>query len=470
VPALNDPGQGEQFPQKLKVLIAKMLAKEEEERFQSFKEVSDLLEEILNAHNSNLSARSQGSSPIQSSDHQAQKHKQKHDGEQDQKQNQDPEQEQEQEDDDDNEAEAQGLPFGWPKAFVASIICLILILAGALLYFWPQPTAKVASLSTLQLSKSPPRDSEVARYLTNPNASKLEWRHFLFPKDEPIGTLHWIVNGIRSPKNVSAMGAVNVPPQSQLELTADETLSKQPELFYGFGANDLTAITLKREFSWNDKHIACIGRLTGLRSLTIGDVEFTDKCIDDFNKLNQLEALELDSTNLSDATLAKLKVLRRLRHLSVPGISPISTTLKLLKDSDRINMLGIERCHPTENDLKIVATMSNLNHLFLNNNPGITDKDLAYIGSLRKLDSLSIDGTGVSPGCIKTLKKLPLLDKLSIDSGVLTSADKAQLNEFKVCAVREFPPSEDRGASPFIKPGIEEIGHSNSFFKSAKHQ
>jgi Leucine-rich repeat (LRR) protein len=239
------------------------------------------------------------------------------------------------------------------------------------------------------------------------------------------------------------MGKVMVPPRTILELTASEALSKQPELFGGFGANDLTQLILNPALSWSNKHVACISNLTGLSGLTINEADITDGCIADLNKLAHLNDLSANFTGITGAGFAQLRRLPQLRMFTAAGTNTLSVALQKMTGCQSVGSLQANQCNLTDKDMQVIGNMSNLEGLYVSENIHITDDGVRSICQLRTLHMLDLSQTAVTPLCINMLKKLPKLRWLGISTQKWSKADQLRIKHNLPVAVDVAPESNE---------------------------
>jgi len=244
-------------------------------------------------------------------------------------------------------------------------------------------------------------------YAIDINPHQLRYK---FPTDQSLGRLEWLFfgpDGKAQTGHCEARGFVSIPAGALLSIQPGAALLTQPELFNGFGPNDLDGIFLYSPYEWNDKHIAAISRLTGLKSLTLNHAFVTDNSIDDLNKILELTHLRAENTGWTGQGLSKLKTLPELESLIYSGQGGVSF-MKRMANSKLLKELKLESCNLLDADMKIISTIPNLTILDLSRNPELTDRGISCLEGLKNLRELYIDSTGVSPACIKTLKYLPL--------------------------------------------------------------
>jgi serine/threonine protein kinase len=413
VPELNDISPALQFPERMSSLTTRMLAKDKDERLQSFQEVAAELQQILKSTRRSRKARAKKTSPVPSPDLDADAitHKLKQP------------------------------PSKKPtlSAFIPAVTVIVFLIgAGSLWLRLEHPMDKTGQKTqTKQIAKSQVRaaafDQNIGPYLKTAAADIDQGRKFAFPRDKSLGLLYWHYKpGTRdlgyAPKNFQAQNNCLVPPQALLHLIAFDVLSDVPQNFSGFGPNDLDYLALSDDFIWTDRHMVYIGKLTGLHTLIADEAGISDKCIADLNHLVNLEALSVGATKLTGTGLSNLLRLSKLQKFAASDIAKMSAALKTMTGSQSLTNLEVDGCKLSDDDLKVIGTMTNLGLLDIGNNPKITDKGLQTIVTLHNLSILKIDGAGVSPACIKTLKQLPKLRVLCINMGQWSTVDKIDLH------------------------------------------
>jgi tRNA A-37 threonylcarbamoyl transferase component Bud32/Leucine-rich repeat (LRR) protein len=390
VPRLSETEDGRQFPQRLNALIAQMLAKNAEDRFQSFDEVSAKLDDILQTQSVKHLPGSQRLAPQKAFEEAGQ---------------------------DDHDTASGGGGSGYLKPVV--LACLLVLFAGAITAYLLQPNlaAKAPARQTRAVPvKSAAPQQAFSQYLQNPGAGNSRPRVFQFPTDKSLGNLS-SVSGPGAPAFLPCLAQrkVPVPAGVLLALTATEAPCAEPDLFRGFGPDDLDQLTLdsSSSLSWTDTHIKYISRLTGLSYLNINQVEVHDASIGALNQLTRLKTLSIKDTPLAGSALAKLEVLPKLNVLVVSRLNN-STLLECLRNSSNMWHLEMIQCQVSDNDMKIIATMHNLIELNLADNKALTDQGLQSIDNLPNLKSLNIKDTSVSDEGVAKLKVLPQLIFLAV--------------------------------------------------------
>jgi serine/threonine protein kinase len=146
-----------------------------------------------------------------------------------------------------------------------------------------------------------------------------------------------------------------------------------------------------------------VGLLTGLRLLDLDDSDIGDADLEDIKKLPLLEGLSLNRTNITGAALSRLPRLRQLRWISFSECRGASDLLVALRGCDKLQELDLHGDQLTATDFKTIATLSNLTLLHVND-CGLTSADLVTLSSLSKLKGLGASDYKFTAEAIKSLK------------------------------------------------------------------
>jgi serine/threonine-protein kinase len=279
------------------------------------------------------------------------------------------------------------------------------------------------------VGQQPSSGIAIKKYLQNPQADRFTARRFFFPGKASFGSLSWgkmwdAVPPYPRPGHHEALGEVIVPPQSSITLTAGEAMSANPAGFSGFGDTDLDEVQFNGKYDWSDKHLAYVGRLSGVYILNIAEIEVTDKCIQDIQKLLKLRDLRVKGTGLTGAALASLKVLPKLVTVEGTGIHSFRKVLEKLANSTELNVLIVEDCSLDDSDMKLVGSMRDLTFLDVSQN-NITETGLAEICKLPRLRTLVLHGIKIPPSSFTLLQKLPKLTYLAVSKS--STLDESRL-------------------------------------------
>jgi hypothetical protein len=322
----------------------------------------------------------------------------------------------------------------------AGLAGLVAIAVGAIL-FWPrllQPQVKpladnavvVRAMPSQAIPEdSPPQPLPPAKFLQNPPVQPHKVRRYLFPYPTTVGTLKWAVGAPAVAGEHEAKGELVIPADARVEFSANIEFADQPELFDGFGNEELDRVVLRPSMAanWQKglKQICSRDRLAQLVLNGLSDIK--DDSIDDINRLNNLRVLYVDETGITGNGLARLRQLSRFSNLSAKGCRPIKPVLTKLRNSKEITWLFLANCELDNNDLGTIATMPRLIDISIAGNPLINDAGLAKLVGLTELRILRMRNTGVTPACIDFFRKMHRLKFLEIDYEGWSRENQAEL-------------------------------------------
>jgi serine/threonine protein kinase len=334
-----------------------------------------------------------------------------------------------------------------PAANSIKVVVPFAVLAGSLaiavgaILFWPRslqpPVRPLADKAPVSRVVSSPASSEepappplpMKKFLQNSPIQPHKVRIYSFPYPTSVGTLKWTVDAHDTPVEHEAKGEVVVPADAWVEFTADHQFAYQPELFDGFGKEELDMVVLRPNMAanWRKalKQICCKDRLSQLVLNDLSDIN--DDMIEDIDRLPNLRVLYVDSTDITGYGLSRLKRLPRFTYLSARGCTPIRPVLDKLRNSKAILGLYLAKTQLSDDDLSAIATMPNLVDIGIGENPKISDVGLAKLARLTELRMLHIRNTGVSPACIDVFRKMHRLKGLEIEDEVWSNEKQAEL-------------------------------------------
>jgi serine/threonine protein kinase len=254
-------------------------------------------------------------------------------------------------------------------------------------------------------------------------------RTFVFPPGENRARL--VFTGLREP--IICSGRCTVPVDEKLKLVAIEGL--RPEFIRGFRPDDLEELQLQPALmpEWTEEHMEAISHLSGLRVLDISQSELDGKAIPYINKLGILDQLKVGSTRITGQDLLQLKILNHLTLITASRVKDFPLFLRRMPNSP--TLAALIACHDDlgDEDAVSIARFVNLRSLFLAGNH-FTQKGLKSLEPLSKLTYLSINKMG--PESIEPLSHFRHLSRLYIDCRSWPPLEKLRLKRaFPNCRI-----------------------------------
>lgn len=260
---------------------------------------------------------------------------------------------------------------------------------------------------------------------------KRDERIFNFP-DFPIGEL------VYSKRNrPPAQGKMIFRNFSGLSIAPSEQFQKHPKLFQKFRPDDIWSLDLQSQahvMNVNEKDMKAansalfgISHLTSVGIVDLGDTIITPEALCQLNKLPKLEKLLLTRINLSGEEIAKLNMLNKLAVLKLVSIKGVKPVIAKIKNSKTITSLILSGCSLDSDDLKSLAAMKKLINLEIANNEKLDDGTMAFLPP--RLEDLDIRKCPITSKCAKHLIRLKNLRTLRLDGVGWTDGEMAELKK-----------------------------------------
>jgi Leucine-rich repeat (LRR) protein len=217
-------------------------------------------------------------------------------------------------------------------------------------------------------------------------------------------------------------------------LTGLHSLDLRQTSITGVGLKHVTGMKNVRELAvptgMDDQGMACIGRLTSLRSLYFKENRVTNGGLAHLAKLQALEELELGGGQINNAGLVCLAELPQLRYLILwgKGFSDAGLArLKNVKSLETLNLGALEQI--TDVGLAQLAEIPQLKDLDLYHCKDITDAGLAPLKKLPGLRILKIANSQVTDEGLAHLKEIKTLEGLMLPGKGITDRGLQYLSE-----------------------------------------
>jgi serine/threonine-protein kinase len=393
-PSLQDSGIDFVFPQRLERMIAKLLAKNPEDRYENFDEIEAELRWCRRAIQTGkpASALANTSTEIPQSHFSGEEI---------------PDLEQ-------------------TRARSTNRLLAILGISAASL----MTAAVLGAVWMAQKSTTSQPPSTAQSQSTSPEGSFLiasndKEKVFRFPTKSAIGYFEY------DHKHANCSGDVHVPANAKIMYIADADLQDHPEWFRRFGPNDLHGIRL--DFSgvlWHEKHIREISRLTGLEHLRLSGLEeITPSTIGLIGKLDNLKYLSVSDSIVKSDDLIKLKSLPRLEGLRVSTVSNLPVLFKFLTTNKvNIKALVANSSALSRPDFLTIARIKTLIY-FSGASNNIDNEAINALEVAPRWQALNLMNNPVSDGAIDSLAKFKDLLYINLDTRHFSKGGLVQLKK-----------------------------------------
>ncbi len=206
-----------------------------------------------------------------------------------------------------------------------------------------------------------------------------------------------------------------------------DALNKNPFLLKKFSPNDLTVLYMSKNESAVSRVFSSLPHLTGLKALNVKFSDFSDADLKYLDPLSNLSYLNVSATNVTGDGLARMKFLNKLTSLHAGSVQNIPTLLERVAEMPKLYQLSLHADSLEDDLLKEVARCQSLKVLSIGMNRKITDKGVQHLSKLKQLRHLDICGTSVTMQSLKTLRQLPSLKELVIPQTMISGRDLATI-------------------------------------------
>ncbi len=244
-------------------------------------------------------------------------------------------------------------------------------------------------------------------------------RLFSFPKTFSLGVLTFVD---KRGQNIAlpAQGDVMIFAGTALRLSAGEAVKAYPALFKYFRPDDLHTLYLDDVSPVSRQLLPSMHQLTALKHLAFNRASLLPEDIVALNGFPQLTGIDIRHCHVSGELLAKQKLLEQLQSFRADGVKDISGVLEVLKKNKNIIILSLTDSSLTSADIANLVAMPQLLDLSLNNS-SLTNDELAQLTVLQKLKRLNLDQCGkLDQGCLESVAKFKDLEVLILPDDLLT--------------------------------------------------
>jgi serine/threonine protein kinase len=265
-------------------------------------------------------------------------------------------------------------------------------------------------------------------FLVNP--TKIA-RYFLFPDYTSLGSIR---DG-RQGKKQNCIGTVPVSPDNSLFFAAAREVCNHPQLLERFAPDALYGLQLRDqdigESHWTSDKLQHITKLQSLRELNVGHTSVDAQAIGYIGQLSSLEALDIHDTDIVGEDLTKLKTLPQLTEMTLNQVHNLPALFHFMAQNPskyHLKKLTANKCHLNDENLKDIARLKTLESLQLVNNE-IHGPGLEYLTDLPDLHELFIRKNHLQSNALDTIANIKSLRKLEIDKNPFNKDDWAKLRQ-----------------------------------------
>ncbi|MCC7531974.1 MAG: protein kinase [Candidatus Melainabacteria bacterium] len=244
-------------------------------------------------------------------------------------------------------------------------------------------------------------------------------RILTFPKGMCLGT---IIDDFAFV--TEAEGKKKFPKQRRLSLMVRNNAIESPDLLAGFAADDLVFLNFSSAPTFKSDGFSAIENLTGLKAINLKHTLFNNSALLSLEKMVNLRYANFNHTRVHGDGLAKLAILPNLNALDVSNNSGMLPFCQSLSELKNLYELQMQHCQLDDVTCKDISQCQSIRVLCISQNKDITDAGVSYLKDLKNLAWLDLTATSVSPNCLESLLEMRSLRKVELGELDWTDSQK----------------------------------------------
>ncbi len=192
-----------------------------------------------------------------------------------------------------------------------------------------------------------------------------------------------------------------------LNLTVSNYLCKNPHLLSRFRSDELGQVNILNCDVNLEKILTGLVGQKLLINLNLSNSPVNDSCLRIIGEMPNLLALNLSGSQLRGASIAKLKNLEHIREFNCTQVADPKPLIAAFKRMHKLTLLDFSRANVDESDILALSQIKTLFHLDVTGEKAVNDKTIVYLSTLPSLDYLDIEY------CPVTAKSIPAFQKMS---------------------------------------------------------
>jgi serine/threonine protein kinase len=247
-------------------------------------------------------------------------------------------------------------------------------------------------------------------------------RMFDMPTDVVVG----LFRTRNSETPVRACGLLKYPMNARITFTPSDIVGKYPDCLKRFQAGDIHALKLIPE-ACDDQILKATANISDVRRLSIaGCKNLTDASYETLKSFGNLAWFDAADTNLGGPQLAQAGIWKKIEVMTLSGTVNVMPVLEQLEYSKQLQRLGLANCKLTTEQIHEISKLTQLTDLDISQNK-LTKQDLATLGTLVHLTDLHLAETGLTGADLEPLKNFKYLVYLDFSGNHITNKDLANL-------------------------------------------
>jgi len=196
----------------------------------------------------------------------------------------------------------------------------------------------------------------------------------------------------------------------------NQTGTQSEEVWRRFRPDEIVLVDARENPFADDRFLKMLALAPHIFSVELeGCEKFTDKGLASLDQLKELTCLGLGGTHATADGIMKLSNLGKFKRLRLLGVKPVHKLLVALQQNAKnLEQLTLRDTDLDSQDLDVLSRMHSLKQLDISNCHRLHDKDLQKLCALPLLEDLSVSGMDVTPRAIPIFMKMPKLKRVAL--------------------------------------------------------
>ncbi len=250
-------------------------------------------------------------------------------------------------------------------------------------------------------------------------------RHFNLPDKLNLGSIKY---GPGMNQCKKAQGSFDLPETGIRELIASQEAATHSKIFKRFQDGDFQVFTCKTTEGAHDDLIENISHIKSITELNMSANDLSNASVPAIAKLTNLTDLGVGETDITGDALAPTAIPMQLMHINFENNKNGSPLVQAMRNSRKARHLCLAGSDLDGADIETLSTMPELVKLEIGHNKKLHDQDLKPLTKLKKLKALEIQGCSkLTAAIIPTLAKMKNLIHLELNMLKWSELDKKSL-------------------------------------------
>ncbi|HEY9716199.1 MAG TPA: serine/threonine-protein kinase [Trichormus sp.] len=250
-------------------------------------------------------------------------------------------------------------------------------------------------------------------------------RLFHFP-EEPIGTLMNIhktpiiidkqTDSPQKSPTAEAAGEILIQNFQPFGFGPNHYSGEHPDVLKHFRPGEIELIDARANPYVSDEFLKAVSQVSSINTVDISRApDYTDHGVALLGDMKNLTSLGVsEDTTVSTKCLVHLNNLLHLKKLRANETNDGRSLVMAIKTSKVLEQLALRDSHLTNEDIRVISGIKTLRQVDLSANADVTIVGLKYMTSIPQIEDLSISGWNLTPACIPLFQKFKNLKVLSI--------------------------------------------------------